>query len=121
MGPIGESLAGIEERHYLRKIAEKIARSIRDRPRSWAGAQYELHCPDVIRSLCHTGPAYRTTLFMPYVRCSSSRMLKKAPILTRPPRCAKTHRSTGKAAASEESEVYTKLRLNRSLQSDASG
>jgi hypothetical protein len=29
-------------------------------------------------------------------------MLKKASVLTRPPRCAETHRSTGKAAASEE-------------------
>jgi hypothetical protein len=30
------------------------------------------------------------------------RMLKKGPVLTRPPRCAETHPSIGKAAASEE-------------------
>jgi len=29
-------------------------------------------------------------------------MVKKASVLTRPPRCAKTHHSTGKAVASEE-------------------
>ena len=50
----------------------------------------------------------------------TSRMLKKARLLTRPPRRAKTRRSAGKAAASEEarrtlryveplSEVRTKL------------
>ena len=34
-------------------------------------------------------------------------MLKMASGLTRPPRCAETPRSTGKAAASEEANRYT--------------
>lgn len=34
------------------------------------------------------------------------RMFKKACVFTRPPQRAKTHRSTGKAAASEEAEAY---------------
>jgi hypothetical protein len=33
-------------------------------------------------------------------------MLKKALLLTRPPRCAETPRSTGKAAVSEEARRY---------------
>lgn len=36
----------------------------------------------------------------------SLRMLKMAPFLIRPPRCAKTHRSTGNATTSEEARRY---------------